>query len=97
LEPGVSPTLLQVSLPPLALTILADVTAGPRFGVVVPCAVVPEIQGLLPGEGPPGLGWTDKGRVRQPVGLLRWRGGAGEGKDVLGKRVGPRERTWHLR
>lgn len=35
--------------------ILADITAGPRFVVTVPRTVVPEIQGLLPGEGPPGL------------------------------------------
>lgn len=35
--------------------ILADVTAGPRFGVIVPRAVVPEIQGLFPRESPPGL------------------------------------------
>lgn len=45
---------------PIPLTILADVTAGPRFVVIVPRAVIPEIQGLLPREGPPGLGWTEK-------------------------------------
>lgn len=44
----------------MPLTILADVTAGPRFVVIVPRAVIPEIQGLLPREGPPGLGWTEK-------------------------------------
>lgn len=55
------PSLLQTSFQcPSPLTVLADITAGPRFVVTVPCAVVPEIQGLLPGEGPPGLGWTEE-------------------------------------
>lgn len=35
--------------------ILADINAGPRFVVIGPHAVIPEIQGLLPWEGPPGL------------------------------------------
>lgn len=45
---------------PMPLTILADINAGPRFVVIGPHAVIPEIQGLLPWEGPPGLGWTEK-------------------------------------
>ena len=45
---------------PLTHTILADVTAGPCFVVTVPRAVIPEIQGLLAGEGPPGLGWAEE-------------------------------------
>ena len=48
-----NPPLADGSLTPL--TVLADVTAGPRFVVIVPCAVIPEIQGLLPWEGPPRL------------------------------------------
>ena len=55
------PSLWQTGLPcPSPLTILADITAGPRFVVTVPRTVVPEIQGLLPGEGPPRLGWTEE-------------------------------------
>lgn len=45
---------------PLPLTVLTDVTAGPCFVVIDPRAVNPEIQGLIPREGPPGLGWTEK-------------------------------------
>lgn len=56
---------------PIPLTILADITAVPRFVATVPRAVIPEVQGLLPGEGPPGLGWQrNKGRKRN-VGEVR--------------------------
>lgn len=55
------PSLLQTHLQrPSRLTVLTDVTAGPRFVVTIPCAVVPEIQGLLAGESPPGLGWVEE-------------------------------------
>lgn len=43
------------------LTILTDVTAGPCFGGGVPRAVIPQVQGLLLWESPPGLGGTERG------------------------------------
>lgn len=52
---------------PKTLTIVADVTAGPCFVGFIPRTVVPEIQGLLSWEDPPGLGRTH-GEVRGQVG-----------------------------
>lgn len=49
---------------PSALTIVTDGTAGPRVGVVVPRAVVPEVERLLAREDPPGLGWTRTGSAK---------------------------------
>lgn len=55
------PSLLQTHLQcPSGLTILTDATAVPCFVVTVPFAVIPEIQGLLAGESPPGLGWVEE-------------------------------------
>lgn len=79
--------------PPLPLTVLADITAEPRIVVTDPRAVSPEIQGLLPGEGPPGLGWAEKqggngkvGGAREPVGKVRTRAWCREGAE-LGQNV----------
>lgn len=74
-------TLPLADQSPMPLTILADITAGPCFVVIVPCAVIPEIQGLLPRESPPGLGWRrNKGRVRKG----KW-AGSGRLWEGLGK------------
>lgn len=43
------------------LTVLTDVTAGPRFSGGVPRAVIPQVQGLLLWESPPGLEGTETG------------------------------------
>lgn len=61
---------------PKTLTIVADVTAGPCFVGFIPRTVVPEIQGLLSWEDPPGLGRTH-GEVRGQVGggaVMTWAG-----------------------
>lgn len=74
--------------PPTPLTVLADVNAVPRFVVGVPRAVIPEIEGLLPREGPPGLGWTERqgqgqeGRERRVRETVGW-----GGKRVRGRRA----------
>lgn len=77
------------------LTVLTDITAGPCLGGGVPSAVIPQVQGLLLWESPPGLGRTETSEGEESVRTGEWAWGHLGGVDRWAKRVGgARGKDW---